>query len=66
MAVILTACLGIGWVAALTAVAWAGHPLSSDAATYLTGLGHTVAGAAAVVIGYSIRSCRDGEGRHRE
>ena len=61
-AVILAACLGIGWAAAFITAATAGDPQSREAVTYLAGLGQTVAGAAVALVGISIGQRRNGKG----
>ena len=49
--VIIAACLGIGWVSSLMVVMLRDTPLTREGVLFLGGLGQTLAGALAVLLG---------------
>jgi hypothetical protein len=64
-AVILTACLGVGWAAAVVAVAVHGGAISTEGMRYVAGLGQTLAGALVAFVGITIgRRNGNGKGNH--
>lgn len=59
VAVILAACLGIGWATAFVAATVADVQISREGLQVLAGLGQTLAGAVATWLGFHVRQKRE-------
>lgn len=64
-AVVLTACLGVGWAGAVIAVAAEG-PMTRDGLLYVAGIGQTLAGALAALVGIAVGHGNRIGGKHRD